>query len=95
VLVPALDAYLDADAKGRSSDSRSYYTTNDVLELLCDAGTHSDITALQKMLRARLERFPSQARQLHSFVDKSPQSLCPGQKRPKASKPGEPVLFGN
>jgi hypothetical protein len=95
VLVPALDAYLDADAKGRSSDSRSYYTTNDVVELLCEAGTHGDIEALQKMLQARLERFPSQARQLHSFVEKSPQALCPGQKRPRAAKPGAPVLFGD
>jgi hypothetical protein len=94
VLVPALDAYLEADAQGRSSDSRAYYTTNDVLELLCDAGTRSDVDALQKMLRTRLERFPSQSRQLDSFVEKSPERLCPGQKRPRASKPGAP-LFGD
>jgi hypothetical protein len=94
VLVPALDTYLDADAQGRSSDSRAYYTTNDVLELLCDAGTRSDVEALQKMLRARLERFPSQGRQLASFVEKSPERLCPGQKRRKAPKPSAP-LFGN
>jgi hypothetical protein len=94
VLVPALDTYLEADAQGRSSDSRAYYTTNDVLELLCDAGTRSDVEALQKMLRARLERFPSQSRQLDSFVEKSPERLCPAQKRRKASTPAAP-LFGN
>lgn len=88
VLVPALDAYLEADAQGRSSDSRAYYTTNDVLELLCDAGTRSDVEALQSMLRARLERLPSQSRQLASFVEKSPERLCPAQKRRQASKPG-------
>jgi hypothetical protein len=94
VLVPALDTYLEADARGRSSDSRAYYTTNDVLELLCDAGTRSDVEALQKMLRARLERFPSQSRQLDSFVEKSPERLCPGQKQRKASTPAAP-LFGD
>jgi hypothetical protein len=94
VLVPALDAYLDADAKGRSSDSRAYYTTNHLLELLCEAGTRSDVSALQKMLRARIERFPSQGRQLDSFVAKPPERLCPGRERPKGSKPAEP-LFGD
>jgi hypothetical protein len=95
VLVPALDAYLDVDAKGRSSDSRVYYTTNDVLEIFCEAGTHDDVLALQKMLRSRLERFPSQSRQLDSFVEKTPQALCPRMKRPKGSKASGPVLFGD
>ncbi|HTV20653.1 MAG TPA: hypothetical protein VMG12_18345 [Polyangiaceae bacterium] len=87
VLVPALDAYLDADAKGRSSDSRVYYTTNDVLEIFCESGTRSDVEALQKMLRARIERFPSQSRQLASFVEKSPDAHCPGLRRQRSAKP--------
>lgn len=95
VLVPGLDAYLDFDAKGRSSDSRVYSVTNDVVEILCEWGTLDDVAALQKMVRSRIERFPSQSRHLDSFVEKPPQRLCPRMKRSKGKKPTRPVLFGD
>lgn len=103
VLVPALDAALDADASGPSSDSRSWYLTNDVVELFCESGTRADLESLQKMLRARLERSPSQRRQLGSFVERSPERLCPrlasstprSAKKPAKKSAKSTVLFGD
>lgn len=95
VLVPGLEAWFEAEAQQRGGSYGPYYVTERVVTTLCAAGTRADLEALQKALRSHIELYPSQRRPLASFVQQSPEALCPKFTRPKQPKRAEPVLFGD
>lgn len=92
VLIPKLDSWLTHRSRQSSDGPEPYYLTERVVELLCDAGTKSDLIELQKFLKKRLESFPSEQRDLGSFAEKSLSELCP---KVRDEKPKQPVLFGD
>lgn len=94
LLIPKLEGWLDAYNKGGRDGPEPYYVAERVIGFLCTAGTARDIKALQSFLRQRLESFPSENRNLGSFVEKRQNELCPNL--PPEPKPGKkPVLFGD
>jgi hypothetical protein len=77
VLIPELERFLNhANESGRGEPS-PYYVTERCMEFLCITGTHQDVSALQAFLRDRVERYPSEKRNLDSFIEASPARLCP------------------
>ena len=94
VLLPGLQAYLDAEAQNRI---RYGITQNleRVTAALCQSGTRQDLDAVQDAMRERAVQYPSQSRLLNPFVNTSPATLCPKLAAAKARKPTEGVLFGD
>jgi hypothetical protein len=93
VLLPKLDSWLTNYSRQTSDGPEPYYMTERVMELLCAAGTKSDLVELQKFLKKRLESFPSERQNLGSFAEKPLSEQCPKLGPDKPSKP--PVLFGD
>lgn len=96
-MIPELERFLnDVNASGRGEPS-PYYVTERCVQFLCITGNSQDIAALQKFLKDRIERYPSEQRSLASFTDSSSQQ-CPGAKaeaarEAKGAKAG--VTFGD
>jgi hypothetical protein len=93
VLLPKLDSWLTNYSRHPTDDPAPYDMTEHVVDLLCAAGTKSDLVALQKFLKKRIESFPSENSTLGSFIEKPVSELCPSRGEEKKGK--RPVLFGD
>lgn len=97
MMLPELERFLNDAATSRRGEPSPFYVTERCVQFLCISGTAQDISALQKYLRDRIERYPSEQRSLSSFVDSSSEQ-CPAAKaaaahEAKTSKTG--VTFGD
>jgi hypothetical protein len=93
VLIPKLDSWLTNYSRHEGDGPEPYFMVESVVELLCSAGTKSDLVDLQKFLKQRLDSFPSERSTLGSFAEKPLSELCPKLGNEKAGK--RPVLFGD
>ncbi len=97
MLIPELERFLNHANESRGEPS-PYYVTERCMEFLCITGTSQDIAALQGFLRDRVERYPSEKRNLQSFIDSPASRACPAAKATveqveKKAKAG--VTFGD
>jgi hypothetical protein len=93
VLLPKLDAWLTNYSRQPGDGPAPYDMTERVVDLLCAAGTKSDLVELQTFLKKRVGSFPSERSTLGSFVEKPASELCPKLGAEKPTK--RPVLFGD
>lgn len=96
-MIPELERFLnDVNASG-SGEPSPYYVTERCVQFLCITGNSQDIAALQKFLRDRIERYPSEQRSLASFADSSsrqcPEAKAEAAREAKGAKAG--VTFGD
>jgi hypothetical protein len=97
MVIPELERFLDDATRSRRGEPQPYHVAERCVQFLCITGNGQDIRALQKYLKDRIERFPSEERSLASFADDSSEQ-CPAAKaaaaqEAKTSKPG--VTFGD
>ena len=97
VVMPALERWLDAQAEGRLGDANPYHAATSAANALCESGIVTDFDDMQRDLRRRAERYPSQMKRIESFYRGSRSEVCP-YRRPEeeADKaPVERVDFGD
>lgn len=97
MMIPELERFLNDAATANRGEPSPFYLTERCVQFLCITGNAQDISALQKFLKDRIERFPSEQRSLASFVDSSseqcPAARAAAAREVKESKSG--VTFGD
>jgi hypothetical protein len=93
VLIPKLDSWLTNYSREPRDETAPYNVTERVVDLLCAAGTKSDLVDLQKFLKKRIGSYPSENSSLGGFAEDPISKLCPKVGEEKKGK--QPVLFGD
>jgi hypothetical protein len=92
--IPGIEAYLDAAAENKVRYSIRQ-TVERVVGVLCETGSRADVVEVQSVLKNRAQLFPSQQRELGSFIRQKPDELCPHTHRRHTERNERPTLFAD